>query len=61
MKLTAVRQRSKTAAGEVLEHLREWPAGKLEITLLDRETSESRKRVFDRQCPNRGARAVIDN
>jgi len=35
------------AVDEVMEHLREWAVGELEITLFDRKNFESQKRVFD--------------
>ena len=34
------------AVDEVMEHLREWTVGELEITLFDRKYFESQKRVF---------------
>jgi hypothetical protein len=35
------------AVDEVMEHLREWAVGELEITLFDRKNFESQKRVRD--------------
>jgi hypothetical protein len=34
------------AVDEIMEHLREWAVGELEITLFDRKNFESQKRVF---------------